>query len=402
MSAHPDSRARMAVRFAGAGLGLALMVPGAASQNAAAKEHPPAAAQEAAPAVAPAVAPAGAPAAAAGAATQAARAAAEKAARKQAESVQATSLLGEPLGIPPMPAGALARAQQALERAQQSYGERPHDVDTILWLGRRFAGVGKFKEAVALFTVGLQQHPDDAHLLRFRGHRYITLRQFDKAVADLSRAADLVQGQPDEDEPPATPNMAGVVLDTFHENIHYHLALAHYLRGEWEAALAEWQATGRCVKNDDGRAMVAHWTWLTLQKLGRADEAAAAIASITPEMDIADYHAYHDAVLVYRGLKDPDEVLASMAPVGDTAVDFATLGYGVAQWHFSQGHRERGAELLKQVAGAEMWAAFGRIAAEADLARAAQAQVSDPAEPIAPAAPAAPTEPVAPVAPGPR
>ncbi len=337
--------AMAAVRCASVCLGLALMAPPAAPQDAAAKVHPQAGARVAAPAATP----------------------------------QTTSLLGEPLDIPPLPAAELARAKQALEKAQQRYGERPNDPESITWLGRRFAAMGKYKEAVALFSVGLQLHPEDAHLLRFRGHRYITLRQFDKAVEDLARAAELVQGQPDEDEPPTNPNSLGVVLDTFHENIHYHLGLAHYMRGEWEAALAEWEATGRCVKNGDGRAMVAHWTWLTLQKLGRPDEAAAAIASITPEMDIVDYHAYHDAVLVYRGLKDPDEVLAGLAPTGETSVDFATLGYGIAQWQLAQGHLERGTELLKQVAGAEMWAAFGRIAAEAELARAAKAHEPDPA-----------------------
>jgi tetratricopeptide (TPR) repeat protein len=333
------------------GLGLACGAPDATSQRP----------------VAPASAPSPSPAAQAQAAPGPKAPAAE-------QEPQATSLLGEALGVPPLAPEALTSAQQALDKARQAYGDQPNDVMRLVRLGRAFAGVGKYKEAVALFTVGLKQHPDQPHLLRHRGHRFITLRQFDLAVADLERAAELIAGKPDEPEPPLVPSPSGVVLDTFHENVHYHLALAHYLRGEWEAALAGWQATARCVQNDDGRVMVAHWTWLTLQRLGRAEDAEASIAAITPELEVVEYHGYHDAVLVYRGLLDPGEALAGKSPAGPDSVEFATLGYGIAQWHLAHGRREEGAALLKQVAGAEMWPAFGRIAAEADLARAAKAE----------------------------
>jgi tetratricopeptide (TPR) repeat protein len=297
-------------------------------------------------------------------------------------SVQAVSLLGETLLPPPMADEDRAAAERALVEAQHAFANDTGSVDALVLLGRRFSSLGKYKEAVALYTQGLVQHPDEPQLLRHRGHRYITLRQFGAAVTDLQRAADLVRGQPDEPEPGLSPNARGIVLDTFHENIHYHLALAHYLQGELPEALAAWQDCGRCVTNDDGRAMVAHWTWLTLRQLGRDEEAAAAIAEITPELDIVEYHAYHHAVLVYRGLKDAEALMAGLQPAGDTAVDFASLGYGVARWHLAEGRREQGEALLGQVARTEMWAAFGRIAAEADLARARAAAL--PPEPVGP------------------
>jgi tetratricopeptide (TPR) repeat protein len=272
-----------------------------------------------------------------------------------------------------MSADALAAARVVLEQAQEAYAAQPGSVQALVRLGRALSGAGMYKQAVALYTLGLDQHPDDLYLLRHRGHRYITLRQFGLALADLQRAAELCRERPDEPEPPLVPSASGVVLDTLNENVYYHLALAHYLRGEYEQALAGWRQCGRFVTNDDGRAMLAHWTWLTLQRLGRAAEAEAAVAAITPELDVTEYHAYHDAVLVYRGLKDPDALLATLQPAGDGAVNFASLGYGIARWYLAQGQEEAGAALLAQVASAEMWAAFGRIAAEADLAREAAA-----------------------------
>ena len=41
----------------------------------------------------------------------------------------------------------------------------------------------------------------------------------------------------------------------------------------------------------------------------------------------------------------------------------------MANWHFYNGRREVGMELMRKVVSGETWAAFGFIAAEADLAR---------------------------------
>ena len=72
---------------------------------------------------------------------------------------------------------------------------------TIVWYGRWLGYAGRYEEAVAVFSRGLEVLPDSAWLLRFRGHRYITLRRFDEAVADLERADALAQGRPDQVEP---------------------------------------------------------------------------------------------------------------------------------------------------------------------------------------------------------
>ena len=53
----------------------------------------------------------------------------------------------------------------------------------------------------------------------------------------------------------------------------------------------------------------------------------------------------------------------------DVALSLATQGYGVANWYLYNGDTARAKEILKQVLDGTSWAAFGYIAAEADMKR---------------------------------
>jgi tetratricopeptide (TPR) repeat protein len=285
--------------------------------------------------------------------------------------VETVSLLGEPLVAPPIAADKRAELEAGVAAAHAAHNARPDDVDALILYARRLGQVGRFREATAVYSDGLRKHPGDARLYRFRGHRFITLRQLDLAVEDLTRARELVEGQPDEAEPGLEPNARGVDLDTLQENIWYHLALAHYLRGEWEPALAAWRRCATLAPNDDGRAMCAYWSANAASRLGRPDEVAAAVAGITADMDVIEYHAYHQLALMWKGERDGDALLAEAraGEGGAASIDFATLGYGVATWHRSRGEDELARAVLDDVLASPNWHAFGYIAAEADRAR---------------------------------
>ena len=109
---------------------------------------------------------------------------------------EARSLLGRPLFAPLIPAERLQRLEENLEKARQESRRRPDDADALIWLGRRTAYLGRFREAIAVFTLGMEKHPGDPRFLRHRGHRYISVRELDMAVADLARAGEALQGRP--------------------------------------------------------------------------------------------------------------------------------------------------------------------------------------------------------------
>jgi tetratricopeptide (TPR) repeat protein len=280
--------------------------------------------------------------------------------------IEARSLLGEPLRRPALTAEREARLVDDLREATADFAARPGDAEAAIWVGRRLAYLGRYREAVDVFDAAIRRHPRDPRLYRHRGHRWITLRELDRAVTDLSHGARLVAGLPDEVEPDGAPNPYGIPTSTLQTNLWYHLGLAHYLRGEFEAAADAFQRCLALSGNDDMRVATADWLYMTLRRLGRDGEARAVLAPIRREMRILENHAYHRRLLMYRGELPPDSLLASGA--GDP-LQAVTQGYGVGNWYLYGGDTTRAVEIFRQVLAVGNWPAFGHIAAEAELAR---------------------------------
>jgi len=127
---------------------------------------------------------------------------------------EATSLLGAPLYRRPFPPEQRARLDSNLAVARAAYERAPDNADSIIWLGRRQAYLEQYQEAIRTFTEGIAKHPNDPRLYRHRGHRYLTVREFDKALADLQRAAELARGTENETEPDGAPNARNIPTST--------------------------------------------------------------------------------------------------------------------------------------------------------------------------------------------
>jgi tetratricopeptide (TPR) repeat protein len=279
---------------------------------------------------------------------------------------EATSLLGKPLISPPAPDTVRARLEADLTAARAALERAPDDADARIWVGRRLAYLGRYRDAIASFTEGVQRFPKDARFLRHRGHRYITVREFDKAVADLERAEALAAGAPDQIEPDGQPNARNIPLTTLHSNIRYHLALAYYLKGDFAKAAPVWQRARDAVRNPDNLVSATHWLYLTLRRQGRADEATRALEAIVPGLDVVENGGYYSLCQLYKGMRTADDVQKAAG----TGSSGAAVIYGVAVWHDINGRAADANALRKQLVDGPEWAPFGVIAAEADLARA--------------------------------
>src|SRR3989442_9761045 len=92
------------------------------------------------------------------------------------------------------PAGVEYRSQRdtgggAIARAESALAADPRNVDRIIALGVAQSGVRQYREAIETFTRGLNIAPNNALLYRWRGHRYLSTRQFDPAMDDPTRWA---------------------------------------------------------------------------------------------------------------------------------------------------------------------------------------------------------------------
>jgi tetratricopeptide (TPR) repeat protein len=284
-----------------------------------------------------------------------------------ARKPEARGLDGRSFYPPELSEDARKRLEGSLNAAIADFIRDPDDAQNIIWLGRRFAYLSRYSEAIAVFSRGIGRFPNDARVLRHRGHRYVTTRQFDLAIADFDRAAKLVAGKPDEGEPDGAPGRRPSPSATLKFNIHYHLGLAHYLKGDFGNALAAYR---ECMKfstdNDDSLVATSDWLYMTLRRLGRKDEAQKVLEPIKEGMNVLDNAAYYNRLLMYKGLRKPEDVLGTDE---QDPVQIATQGYGVGNWYLVNGDQGRAKAIFRRVVAGTQWAAFGFIAAEADLSR---------------------------------
>ena len=280
---------------------------------------------------------------------------------------EAISLLGDTLRRPVLDTATRTLFERRLAEARRDADARPDDAEAAIWLGRRLGYLGRYREAIDVYTEALARHPHDPRLYRHRGHRWITVRELERAVADLEHAARLTAGTADAIEPDGIPNARNAPIGTLQSNIWYHLGLAHYLRGDLHAALAAEREGMRLAANPDRLVSQSHWLYLTLRRLGRGAEAAAVLAPIHAGLDVIENAGYHRLLLMYKGELDADSLLASVRP--EAGSGDVSVAYGIAAWHEVEGRHERARRIRDEIVAGGQWAAFGYIAAEADLAR---------------------------------
>jgi tetratricopeptide (TPR) repeat protein len=113
------------------------------------------------------------------------------------------------------PAGVEYRSQAdtgPIARAESALAADPRNVDRVIQLGVAQSGARQFREAIRTFTRGLEFAPNNAMLYRWRGHRYLSVRELDRAMEDLTR---------------------GARLDSTIYGIWYHLGIVRYLKGDF-------------------------------------------------------------------------------------------------------------------------------------------------------------------------
>lgn len=272
---------------------------------------------------------------------------------------EAVSLLGEPLFALEDTLGEIAAADSALAGS-------PDDVDLLIAAARVRRNSWQYRDEVGLYTRVLQLAPDDWRPWRFRGHRWISLRDFDAAARDLERARELAP---------------------LNWDVAYHLGLAYFVSGRFADAADEYvrcmgmvndpaavaadsDAFRSCSRNGtdpESRVAMTEWAVRALLRAGRQAEADALVAALPADLEVSENLAYYHALLYSKGVKSADELLA--AGRSGEPYRLETVGFGVATRYLVAGDSARAFEIFDELARDPWWPGFGRIAAEAELAR---------------------------------
>ena len=279
---------------------------------------------------------------------------------------------------PPVPPDAFTQRIEELKASTKSYDSlllanyqtalgnfiTDSSATNFIWLGRRIAYTGSYEEAIDVYSRGIAQYAVDARLYRHRGHRYVTTRQFDKAIADLEHAATLIKDTEDTIEPDGIPNKLNTPVSSLHTNIWYHLGLAYYVTNDLEKALEAFTSCLTASKNDDMVVATKHWLYMIYRRLNQPEKAKQLLENVNTDMTIIENDGYHQLLLFYKGELAEDQ----LTPNGSTGASEA-VQYGIANWHHYNGNTEKAKTLYQSLVANGNPAGFGFIAAEADLKR---------------------------------
>ncbi len=289
----------------------------------------------------------------------------------RADPVEARSLLGRELTRPELPAHVVERHTSAIQALRKRLEVHQDDADALVWIGRHLGYLGRYREAIAVFSEGVDRFPDEvARFLRHLGHRKISIRDLEGAISDLAAGVARLAGRPDRVESDGLPNLYNRPTGTLKTNLWYHLGLAHYLRGDYPRAAEAYTACAALADNADMHVAASYWLYLSLERLGRDADAAAVLGAAPLDALLLENDGYQDLLRLFAAGPDARETAAELLarhPPG--SVGAVTLSYGVGAWHLLSGRRDEATKLFRHVADGDGWAGFGFIAAEAELAR---------------------------------
>lgn len=252
---------------------------------------------------------------------------------------------------------------QQLDEKRQSYLADSADIMNTIWYGRFIAYAGTYDKAIQHYTNAIKRFPNEARLFRHRGHRYISVRKFDKAINDFTTASRLIEGTENIVEPDGMPNAQNIPVSTTHGNIWYHLGLAYYLKQDFENALEAYLNCLNTGSSPDNVVSATHWIYMILNRLDRKEEAEDYLLAPEIKMNIIENHAYRDLCLFYKGEITEEELLGVE---GAESANDAVL-YGLGNYHFYDGKKGKAKEIWSDIVGKASWNSFGFIAAESEL-----------------------------------
>ncbi len=275
---------------------------------------------------------------------------------------EAISFSGKALFAPPADSVAVRKSDSIIAEIK-SKGELTED--NYISIGQQLISVSRFNDAIATYSEGLAKYPDSYKLLRHRGHRYISVRKLDKAIADLNRAEELIRNEPDIPEYDAS----GASTGTYQHWIWYHIGLYYFLNQAYIQAAPAYEKCLAASRNNKNIVGASDWLYHTYMRLGKTEEAAQLLEPITADFDTDTDHPYFRRVMLYKGVITPEELVDVNQDPAKTSVQDVTKMYGLANWYGYHGEKEKATALYKKIVLSESgWPGFAYAAAERELA----------------------------------
>jgi len=211
---------------------------------------------------------------------------------------------------------------------------------------RTLARLMRHTEAIDSCTDALKLDPNNPQALLERGHFLINVRQADNALPDLLQARKLG-------------------ADPY--GVAYHLSLAYYVTGDFKRAAEEYEQCYPNAKTDDNRIACLAWQYVALVRAGRKADADNVLERVTPDTRVQSSVAYLDRLLLFKGIKNEEDVAQTMQKDN---LQLPTVAYGIGVWHLVNGREVRAREYFeKATTPPAQQSGFGSVASYYELQR---------------------------------
>lgn len=277
------------------------------------------------------------------------------------------------------------------------------DVDRYILAARLKGYLSNNRDALALLSEGLREHPDDVRLLQLRGIKRLIARDLSGALADLSAAAGRLVDLPDSlefyrgvveedvvnivlgrmdrvrDQRPSVDAAKGtetahLARGTLRTTTWHHLGLARYLARDFaQAAVAFGRARESAVESHQ-QVSALDWQYMALRRAGRHDGARDLLAALdkipydpellrSPTVPTTLEGWYVQRLRLYAGQLQPQDLLRNDT---DDPLAIATLGYGVGNWYLYNGHEDAARRAFRRVLELGDPTSVGHLATECE------------------------------------
>ena len=231
---------------------------------------------------------------------------------------------------------------EAVMEAEKKILENPDSGDLWMERGLALAAQKLFRDAADSYSHAISLDPFKGIYYRHRGHRFISCYCFEDACADFVVASRLIP---------------------LNWDVWYHLGLSHFLLGQYDKAERAYRRCYELSKEEEKLTAVSNWYWITLQRLGKKDEAQYILNIITEKTDPGENVAYFNLLKMYKGILKPEALL----DLAQNDTDFITMGFGIANYFDHIGNSEKCDEIINETLErgdkTESHYAFGYIAA---------------------------------------
>lgn len=288
---------------------------------------------------------------------------------KIAEEPEAFSFSGQPLFARVADSTAQAKSDSLIQgiRSKPELSE-----DDFIAIGRSLSGIGQFRKAVDAYTEGLSKYANSYKLLRYRGHRYINLRQLNRAIVDLNKAEELIRPE----QPVFEVDAAGKQGASYQHQIWYHIGLYHFLKGDYAKGAEAFEKSLATAYVGADKAGASDWLYNCYMRAGEKEKAAGIAKPFVLEFDIENKdYPYYRRLLLFNGVIQPAELVDENKAIGDMTLYEITKLYGLSNYYRYAGDTTRANLLCNKILQSPEWAGFAYASAELDV----QAATPDPA-----------------------